>query len=283
MNKEKIAVIGGGVMGRGIALQLAMFNYSVLLIDNQDNALQQAKKHIPDDLRLAKMMLPSLREKQIEKILEAITFTRNISAVKEAGMIIENIPENWELKRSLYHQLDTLVRKDSIIAINTSCIPITQIAGCLSVPGRVVGAHFMNPVPLKEIVEIVKGYHTTDMTIDRLKYFLATIGKKSIIVNDVPGFVANRLSHLFMNEAAFLIQDQVATAADIDLMFTKGYGHTMGPLATADLIGLDTVVNSLEILYNNFQDPKFRCCPLLKKMVHAGLLGRKSGYGFYKY
>ena len=141
----------------------------------------------------------------------------------------------------------------------------------------------MNPVPLIEMVEVVKGYHTSEVIINIVKEFLKSLKKIPVVVNDFPGFVANRLSHLLMNEAAFLVQDKVASPKEIDIIFKKGYGHAMGPLETADLIGLDTVVNSLEILYNSYQDSKFRCCPLLRKMVDAGLLGKKSGEGFYTY
>jgi 3-hydroxybutyryl-CoA dehydrogenase len=143
--------------------------------------------------------------------------------------------------------------------------------------------HFMNPVYLKELVELVRGFHTSEATIEAAKAMLSGVGKTAVLVNDFPGFVANRLSHLFMNEAAFIIQDRVAAAREVDAIFKRGYGHSMGPLETADLIGLDTVVNSLDILYDSYQDPKFRCCPLLRKMVDAGLLGKKSGEGFYKY
>ena len=198
-------------------------------------------------------------------------------------LVIENIIEDQKVKIELYKELDKICGTNTIYFVNTSCIPITKIASCVSKPENVIGVHFMNPVPLKEMVEVIKGYYTSETIIEKTKEFLKSIGKISVVVNDYPGFVANRLSHLFMNEAAFLVQDQVATPAEIDMIFKKGYGHKSGPLETADLIGLDTVVNSLAILYESYQDSKFRCCPLLKKMVDAGLLGRKSGKGFYNY
>ena len=158
-----------------------------------------------------------------------------------------------------------------------------MIASLTKRPTKVIGTHYMNPVPMKTTVETIRGFHTSDATIETTKQLLATMGKECILVNDYPGFVSNRISHLFMNEAAFVVQDQVASAQEVDDIFKQCYGHKMGPLETADLIGLDTVVNSLEVLYESYQDPKFRCCPLLRKMVDAGLLGVKSGEGFYTY
>lgn len=283
MNTNIIAIIGAGVMGAGIALNLALFSCEVILIDANTEVLEDVKKNIPNELRMIKMRQSLIQDISAEEILKFITFSNDYTLLKNAELIIENIPENWDLKKALYEKIDPLLSENTIVAINTSCIAITQAAACFSKPNMVIGAHFMNPAPLKEIVEVIKGFHTSEETVKRLKMFLTTINKKAILVNDAPGFVANRLSHLFMNEAAFLLQEQIASARDIDSIFTKGYGHAMGPLATADLIGLDTVVNSLEILYTNYQDSKFRCCPLLKKMVYAGLLGRKSGEGFFKY
>ncbi|MGB3463917.1 MAG: 3-hydroxyacyl-CoA dehydrogenase family protein, partial [Cyclobacteriaceae bacterium] len=198
-------------------------------------------------------------------------------------MVIENVSEDWSVKQNVYRELNQVCQQEVLYGVNTSCISITQVASLVDNPQKVIGMHFMNPAPLKGIVELVRGYHTSSDTIDRTKAFLKTIKKSAVVAEDMPGFIANRLSHLFMNEAAFLIQDRVGSAKDIDLLFRKGYGHAMGPLETADLIGLDTVVDSLEVLYQQYQDSKFRCCPLLKKMVAAGLKGKKSGEGFYKY
>jgi 3-hydroxybutyryl-CoA dehydrogenase len=167
--------------------------------------------------------------------------------------------------------------------VNTSCISITKIGAITKRPDRVVGTHFMNPVPMMKAVEVIKGFYTSEKTIQRTKDLLTSLNKEGIVVNDFPGFVSNRISHLMMNEAAFIVQDQVADIKTVDEIFKKCYSHKMGPLETADLIGIDTVVESLQVLYDSYQDPKFRCCPLLKKMVDAGLLGRKSGRGFYEY
>jgi len=166
---------------------------------------------------------------------------------------------------------------------NTSCISITRIGAATKRPASVVGIHLMNPVHLMPTVEVIRGFHTSERAVEALLRLLSVLGKEAIVVEDMPGFVSNRISHLFMNEAAFVLQDHVASAGQIDMIFKKCFGHKMGPLETADLIGLDTVMRSLDVLYESFQDPKYRCCPLLRKLVHAGHLGRKSGRGFHVY
>jgi 3-hydroxybutyryl-CoA dehydrogenase len=280
---KKVGVIGAGIMGSDVALNLSCYGYNVILVDVSLDILDKAKEKIIKDFRMVKMMKPDLKSLTNDEILKKINFTSNYEALIDADIIIENVSEDWEIKERVYKELINICKKDALYFVNTSCISITKVASLHPQPEKVIGMHFMNPVPLKELVEVVKGYHTSEDTINNSKEFLKSIKKIPVVVNDFPGFVANRLSHLFMNEAAFLIQDNVASPKEVDIIFKKGYGHTMGPLETADLIGLDTVVNSLEILYNNYQDSKFRCCPLLRKMVDAGLLGKKSGEGFYNY
>ncbi len=284
MNKEiSVGVIGAGVMGVGVALDFALNNCNVILKDISENALLNAKQKLGSELRLVKMMKQEFAHVSTEHVLAKITFTKEWEDFKKLDIIVENITENWNTKKSLYTELKNEKIEWEIFAVNTSCISITKIAGEFEKSENVIGLHFMNPVPLKNIVEVVKGYHTSKDTIDKAEKILKLLNKKAIVVEDFPGFVANRLSHLFMNEAAFLVQDQVASPDKIDEIFKRGYGHKMGPLETADLIGLDTVVNSLDVLYEEYQDPKFRCCPLLKKMVYAGDYGKKTGKGFYKY
>jgi 3-hydroxybutyryl-CoA dehydrogenase len=219
----------------------------------------------------------------VDGVMENISFTTEYQGLSEAEVIIENVPEILEIKRDVYKRVNEICSEKCIFLVNTSCISITKVASFVKSPERVIGVHFMNPVPLKTTVEAIKGYHTSEMTIDATKAFLLSMGKEAILVNDYPGFVSNRLSHLLMNEAAYVVQDQVAEPKDVDDIFKKCFGHKMGPLETADLIGLDTVVNSLEVLYQSYQDPKFKCCPLLRKMVDAGLYGKKTGQGFYSY
>lgn len=281
--KLKIAIIGAGIMGSDIALDLASNGYKVILKDLNQDLLLKSKEKIIENFRTVKMFKSNIIVDNIEDVLENITFTHDYDCFHELDFVIENIAENWDLKKELYLELNDICPNGTIYAVNTSCISITKISSLLLHPDKAIGVHFMNPVPLKKMVEVVKGYHTSPDTIDTTKEFLKSIKKTPVVVNDFPGFVANRLSHLFMNEAAFLVQDQVAGPKEIDAIFKLGYGHAMGPLETADLIGLDTVVDSLNVLYTEYQDSKFRCCPLLKKKVAAGLLGKKSGEGFYKY
>jgi len=270
-------------MGSDIALDLACYNYRVILKDIDNATLEKAKDRIKADFKMIKMMKKEIGDVSLEDVLGRIDFTTAYDRFQEVDFVIENIVEEWEEKKKLYLELKLLCRPDIVFGVDTSCISITKVGSLMDKPDRVIGMHFMNPVPLKKVVEVIRGFYTSDETVQTVKEFLKTLGKMGIVVKDFPGFVSNRLSHLFMNEAAFLVQDQVAGAKEIDMIFTQGFGHKMGPLATADLIGLDTVVKSLEVLYQSYQDPKFRCCPLLRKMVDAGLLGKKSGKGFFEY
>jgi 3-hydroxybutyryl-CoA dehydrogenase len=176
-----------------------------------------------------------------------------------------------------------VARPEVCFGANTSCISITQIGSATRRSAQVIGIHLMNPVHLKPTVEVIRGFHTSEGTLNTLLQLFTVLHKEAVVVDDLPGFVSNRISHLFMNEAAFVLQDNVATAEQIDMIFKQCFGHKMGPLETADLIGLDTVARSLDVLYESFQDPKYRCCPLLRKLVHAGHLGRKTGKGFHAY
>ncbi|HEX3046693.1 MAG TPA: 3-hydroxyacyl-CoA dehydrogenase family protein [Bacillota bacterium] len=280
---KNIGVIGAGVMGRGVAQSLAQSGYQVILLDISNEILEHAKEEIYNNVRFQAFFNKNKDLPTPEEVLAKISFVTDYEQIKGMDVIIENVTENWEIKKTVYQKIDTICPPHCIFLVNTSCIPITRVAALTKRPDKVIGTHFMNPVPLKTAVETIRGYHTSEETIAAVKDLLATMGKEMILVNDLPGFVSNRISHLFMNEAAFVVQDQVATPQDVDDVFKKCYGHKMGPLETADLIGLDTVVNSLDVLYENYQDPKFRCCPLLRKMVDAGLYGRKSGQGFYTY
>jgi 3-hydroxybutyryl-CoA dehydrogenase len=279
---RQIGVLGAGVMGRGVAQSIAESGHEVILLDLSEEILQQAMIEIKNNARLHQLFNKSIT-KTPEEICNLIHPTINLNRIKDVKFIIENISENIDKKRSLYYELDLLCSPDCIFMVNTSCISITKIASFLKQQDKVIGTHFMNPVPMMKAVEVIKGYHTSEETVKSVKDLLETMGKESIVVNDLPGFVSNRISHLMMNEAAFIVQDQVAEPKIVDEIFKKCYGHKMGPLETADLIGLDTVVNSLDVLFQSYNDTKFRCCPLLRKMVDAGLYGKKSGKGFYNY
>ncbi len=270
-------------MGTGLAVDFILHGLHVILVDTAEEILAQSHQTIVQTTRFAPLANKALPRLSAAHIEEKIQLTTELEKVATCDFIVENVPEIIELKEGIYRRLDVICPPHVCFGVNTSCISITQIGSYTRRAEQIIGIHFMNPTYLKTCVEVIRGYHTSEETIQSTKDLLERLGKEAIIVNDYPGFVSNRISHLFMNEAAFVVQDQVATAKEIDDIFKKCYGHTMGPLQTADLIGLDTVLHSLDVLYQSYQDTKFRCCPLLRKMVNAGLLGVKSGKGFYEY
>ena len=282
MDLQTIGVIGAGVMGVGVAQNLAQTGHRVILIDISDSILERAKQEIRNNIRFQGFFNKKSAE-NLDNTLQKITFTTDYQLLKDADFVVENVVEKWEVKKPIYAEMDTICPPHCVFAANTSAISITRIGSATKRPAQVIGMHFMNPVPMKKTVEVIRGYHTSEETIEISKKFLTQMGKDWIIVNDAPGFVSNRVLMLTVNEAAFLVQDQVASAQDVDLIFKNCFGHKMGPLETADLIGLDTILYSIEVLYESFNDGKYRPCPLLKKMVDAGLHGRKSGRGFYNY
>jgi 3-hydroxybutyryl-CoA dehydrogenase len=283
MEFKKVGVIGAGTMGAGVTVDLVLHGIYTVLVDISENALEKAKADITKSIRFAPLVHKGAPKVPVKEAIERITFTTDLSQVADCDAVVENVTEDWNVKVPVYRELDKICKPEAIFGVDTSCISITKIASLTGRPDKVIGMHFMNPVFAKPVIEVMRGFHTSDETIKHTEEFLAQLDKKAILVNDYPGFVTNRISHLFMNEAMWVVQDQVATPEDVDKIFKKCFGHTMGPLETADLIGLDTVMQSLHVLYESYQDPKFRCCPLLKKMVDAGLLGRKSGKGFYDY
>ncbi len=284
---QKIGVIGAGVIGNGVAQDFAQAGYSVVLIDLAEDILQKTRTTIQQNVRLYrfydKRPASQGRDHNPESVLERISFSTDYQQLKDVSYVVENVTEQWAIKEKVYQQLDAICPSETIFAVNTSCIPITKVASLTHRPTQIIGAHFMNPVPVKDTVEVIRGYHTSDETIAHTQTLLASLGKKMILTNDLPGFVSNRVLMLTVNEAIFLVQEGVASASDVDQIFKNCFGHKMGPLETADLIGLDTILYSIEVLYESFSDSKYRPCPLLKKMVDAGLYGRKSGQGFYAY
>lgn len=283
MSVRTVGVIGGGVMGTGVAQDLAQAGYQVIVVDISSAILERAQAEIVKNLRLQRMWHRQPEQESIDTVLGRVTLTEDYRQLAEADFLIENATEKWEVKRGIYEQIDGICAPEVIFAVNTSAISITRIGSLTTRPTRVVGTHFMNPVPMKKTVEVIRGYHTSEETLARTQELLASMGKEGIVVNDMPGFVSNRVLMLTVNEAVYLVQDQVASAAEVDHLFKSCFGHPMGPLETADLIGLDTILYSVEVLYESYNDSKYRPCPLLKKMVDAGLHGRKSGQGFYTY
>ena len=283
MNIRTVGVIGSGVMGIGVAQSLAQAEYQVVLVDISAAILGHAREEISKNIRLLRMWNKKPDQESTEAIIKRISFTQNCDLLTDVDFVIENVTEKWDVKKKIYEQIDGVCSQDVIFAVNTSAISITRVASLTRHPERVIGTHFMNPVPLKKTVEVIRGYHTSEETIATTKTLLTSIGKESIVVNDMPGFVSNRVLMLTVNEAIYLVQDQVAAAEEVDRIFKSCFGHPMGPLETADLIGLDTILYSIEVLYESYNDSKYRPCPLLRKMVDAGLYGRKNGHGFYTY
>lgn len=281
MEIKTVGVVGAGVMGIGVAQSLAQSEYKTLLIDLNHEILERARRQIEENLRFQALFKKVAAAPRADVVMDRITFSPDCRVLEEADFLIENVVEKWEIKRPLYQQVDSICPGRTIFAANTSAIPITRIASATKRPAKVLGMHFMNPAPLKRMVEVIRGYHTAEETIEAARNLLIKMGKECIIVNDSPGFVSNRVLMLTINEAIFLVHERVASAAEVDRIFKECFGHKMGPLETADLIGLDTILLSLEVLYESFSDSKYRPCPLLKQMVDAGLYGLKSGGGFY--
>ncbi|OQP61110.1 3-hydroxybutyryl-CoA dehydrogenase [Niastella vici] len=281
---KKIGIIGAGNIGSSMAVDLLLNGYHVKLVDVTDDALMAARIKIDQELKFALLMRGRSKENpNHEKLLADIEATTQMEDTEDCDLIIENVYEDWAVKEKVYRRLDQICPPHICFGVNTSCISVTKLAGVTSRRDKIVGVHFMNPVNLMPTVEVMRGIHTSDNTLDLIIQFLATLNKEAIVVQDFPGFVSNRISHLFINEAAFVYQDNVASARDIDKIFKKCFFHKMGPLETADLIGLDTVMKSIDVLYESYKDPKFRCCPVIRRMVDAGHLGRKTGKGFYDY
>jgi 3-hydroxybutyryl-CoA dehydrogenase len=279
---ETIGVIGAGVMGVGLAHALAQSGLRTLLIDVSDSILESARGQIRNNIRFQRLFHKNPGSRP-DEILERIKVSADYDILRDADFVIENVTEKLAVKADVYRRLDQICSSQCIFAANTSAIPITRIGAMTRRPARVLGMHFMNPVPLKPAVEVIRGYHTSDDTIATATRLLSLMGKKPIIVGDSPGFVSNRVLMLTINEAIFLVQEKVASPEVVDDIFKNCFEHKMGPLETADLIGLDTILFSIDVLYDEFKDSKFRPCALLRQMVDAGLHGRKSGRGFYNY
>ena len=281
---QKVGVIGAGNIGLGVACDYLFQGFQVVLVDNSQQVIEKASQEVVNTLRLAPIINRDLTPiTSEEEIAARFKVSTELGDISDCDFIVENITEKKSLKKDLYHQLNDYADDSACFAANTSCISITEIGGYSKRPDRVIGIHFMNPSYLKPTVEVIRGDHTSEETINTTLAMLGQMGKEAVVVNDLPGFVSNRISHLFMNEAAFVVQDQLASPEQVDKIFKECFGHKMGPLETADLIGLDTVMYSLEVLYESYQDPKYRCCPLLKKMVAGGSLGKKAKRGFYNY
>jgi 3-hydroxybutyryl-CoA dehydrogenase len=281
-SNDPIAVLGAGQMGNGIAHVFAQAGYPVTMIDISADALARGRDTISKNLdRQVKKGTVSAAEK--ENVLRRITTAESIEAVKGAAVVIEAVTEQRELKFRIFADLDRAAGEGAILATNTSSISITEIAARTRRPASVIGMHFMNPVPVMQLVEVIRGLATSDETTRRTLELTRAIGKTPVEASDYPGFIANRILMPMINEASYCLMEGVGTAEAIDTVMKLGMNHPMGPLALADFIGLDTCVAILEVMHDGLGDPKYRPCPLLRKYVAAGWLGKKAGRGFYAY
>jgi 3-hydroxybutyryl-CoA dehydrogenase len=279
-NIRTVAVLGAGTMGNGIAHVFARYGYNVILRDVEESFLIRARGTIAKNLdREAKK--GKIAEGDQSKILGRMETTTDLSQIARADFAVEAVPERLDLKLSVLRDADKLLRPEVILASNTSSISVTTLAAATGRPDRFIGMHFMNPVPVMALVEVIRALQTSDETFRTTMALCERLEKKPVAVNDAPGFVSNRVLLPMINEAAFAVMEGVATAEAVDAVMKLGMNHPMGPLELADFIGLDVCVNILDVLHEGFGDPKYRACPLLRKMVAAGWLGRKSGRGFY--
>lgn len=269
-------------MGNGIAHVCALAGFATALIDIDRRALDRAMANVAKNLRrqAAKGLIS---EEEEQAALDRIEPATTIDAVAVAGVVVEAVPERPSLKRQVFQELDRIAPSDAILASNTSSISITAIGACTRRPEQVVGMHFMNPVPVMKLVEVIRGLATSDATVGAVQKLARALGKTPVEARDFPGFVSNRILAPMINEAVFALMEGVAEADAIDAVMTLGMNHPMGPLALADLIGLDTCLNILEVLHAELGDDRYRPCPLLRQYVAAGWLGRKSGRGFHRY
>ncbi len=281
MNINKIGIIGAGAMGTGIAQVAATSGFKVILNDLEEEHLQRSLKIM--DKSLSKLVEKGKIEEEKDSILERIRVTTCLADLRESDFVVEAVFEDLDVKTKVLTAVDDVLAPEVIVASNTSSISITRLAALPKHPEKFMGMHFMNPVPLMTLVELIKGIATTQETFDVVKGLAEALGKVPVEANDYPGFIANRILIPMINEAVYALMEGVGTAEAIDQVMKLGMNHPMGPLALADLIGLDVCLDIMNVLYEGFKDSKYRPCPLLQKMVNAGYFGRKSGRGFYDY
>lgn len=280
---EKIGIIGMGVMGSGITQICAQTGYEVGVVDISEEVIQKGMDRIKKNLSKLVEKDKITQKERDETIRRIKTTTDMEEAIKDVSLVIEAVPEDLELKKDVFKRADEICPEDVVLASNTSSLSITEMASATNRQGKVVGIHFFNPAPLMPLVEVIRGVRTSDDTVRRAKDLAEKLGKTPVEARDFSGFIANRIAMPMLNEAMYVLMEGVSDKESIDKAMKLGYNHSMGPLELIDLIGLDTVLSILDALYEEFGDPKYRPCPLLKQMVRAGNLGRKAGSGFYEY
>jgi 3-hydroxybutyryl-CoA dehydrogenase len=283
MMNAPVGVVGSGVIGASVAHAVAQSGLDVIAVDNDRVALETAAVSIARAVRVHHLVSESASRVDASEVLDRITFTKDMGALEPCDLVIENVTEQWDAKSRVYPVLEESCKGTTIFAANTSCFPVTRLGSLLRDPSRLVGLHFMNPVPLSRAAELVRGRLSSEAAIDAVRSLVESLGKSAITVADGPGFISNRVLMPMINEAIFAFQDGLGDAETVDRVFVECFGHKMGPLATADLIGLDTILRSIQVLEEEFGDSKYRPAPLLRRMVEAGELGRKSGSGFFEY
>ncbi|GAB3789289.1 3-hydroxybutyryl-CoA dehydrogenase [Virgibacillus kimchii] len=282
MRINKVMVIGAGQMGSGIAQVCAQSGYDVLLHDMNEEALDKGLKNI-EKLLNRNVEKERMTESEKTDALNRLSPSRELSDASSCDIVIEAIVENMDVKKKVFSDLDKFAPAHAILATNTSSLPITEIAAATNRPEQVIGMHFMNPVPVMKLVEIIRGLQSSDETYQAIEDMAKSLNKTPVEVNDFPGFVSNRVLMPMINEAIYTVYEGVASPEDIDTVMKLGTNHPMGPLTLADFIGLDTCLYIMEVLHEGFGDSKYRPCPLLRQYVKAGWLGKKSGRGFYQY
>ncbi|MGW7413541.1 3-hydroxyacyl-CoA dehydrogenase family protein [Streptomyces sp. NPDC054863] len=283
-----VGIVGAGTMGVGVAQCFAEAGHPVVVVDNDPGALDSAPARLRAGIRTAALLrrrsgAPTQVGGPAPRAESLVTWSADLADLAAALLVVECAREDEDIKEGILRELDRICGAETIFASNTSCIPVTRLGSFTGRPDRVIGTHFMNPAPLKDAVEVIRAPETSDLALERTEAFLARVGKHALVVRDAPGFVTNRVLMLTLNEAAAVLGEGTADAETVDRIFQDCFGHPMGPLRTADLIGLDTIADSLEVLRRHTGEDRFRPCPLLARLVAEGKVGRKSGSGFYQY